>query len=74
MFKIHRNAIQVPEEAIRLEEFLKKIDSSSVQISSYATILKKNKEIIKKLLTINNCNMIKSWLAETEKNLCLDGS
>lgn len=30
MFKIHRNAIQVPEEAIRLEEFLKKIDSSSV--------------------------------------------
>lgn len=66
--------IKNPEEAVRMEEFLKKIDSNSVNIASYSTILNQNREIIQKLLTINNCNMIKSWLSETEGKLCHDGS
>lgn len=74
MFKIHRPSIKNPEDAVRMEQFLEKIDSNSVNIASYAEILKQNREIIQKLLTINECNMIKSWLSETEGNLCFEGS
>lgn len=74
MFKIHRDPIHSPDEATRTAEFLKQIDSSSVNISAYADILNRNKSIIYDLLTINKCNMIKNWLSETEGGLCLEGS
>ncbi len=66
MFLIHRDFIRSPEEAIRVADYLKKIDSSSVAITSFAMLMQKNKEILQKILTINQCNLIKNWLIEQE--------
>lgn len=74
MFKIHRDFIRNPEEGIRMSQYLKKIDASSVEIDSFATLLKTNKKIIYKLLSINKCNMIKEWLIESETKLCYNAS
>ena len=74
MFKIHRNYIRNPEQGLRVAAYLKKIDSSSVEISSYANLLDTNKMIIYKLMSINKCNMIKEWLGNAETTLCYDGS
>ena len=74
MFKIHRDYIRNPEQGLRVAAYLKKIDSSSVEISSYANLLNTNKMIIYKLLSINKCNMIKEWLCNAETTLCYEGS
>ncbi len=74
MFKIHKKNIRNPDEAIRIADYLKIIEANNINIVSYANILEKNKEIIEKLLSINKCNMIKTWLIEAEEGLCYEGS
>ena len=49
MFKIHRPFVNGPEDALRISNYLKTIDASSVNITSFADILNRNKELLYKL-------------------------
>ncbi len=74
MFKNERHYIRNPEEALKINNYLKSIDSSSTLITSYSELLNKNMKILEKLILINKCHLIKSWLIKNEIDLCYDGS
>lgn len=74
MTKMGRVQMTSVSEALSEEAFLENIQASSQNIKEYSKLMRSNDQILEKLMEINKCNLVRKWVFEAEKGLCLDAS
>lgn len=74
MYKMGRPETHSVNEALEEEAYLENIQASSQNLKEYSKLMKTNDKILKSLLTINKCNLVRVWVFKAEASLCLDAS
>lgn len=70
MYKVGRDRVTSTDEALEVIAFLQRLESSTPAIDRLAVLIRKNTAVIQDLLKINSCNTIKSWINQTQKDVC----
>ncbi len=50
---------------------LYRLDMRDKEISLFSQVLKKNDQIMENLMKLNKCNLVKRWLIDEERDLCV---
>lgn len=70
MYIIGRESVTSTDEALEVIGFLQRLENSTPTIDRLAVLIRKNTAVIHDLLKINSCNTIKSWINQTQKDVC----